>query len=455
MLTAEANERLTRVGAGTPMGELMRRYWLPVRPYAQLLEEEVLPVRILGEDLVLFRTPQGDLGLVGDRCPHRAAKLELGIPDDGGIRCGYHGWKFSPDGQCVDTPLEAPEATLKDRIKIPGYPVQEMGGLVWAYMGPLPAPLLPTWDLFVMPNAIRQIGITELNCNWLQCQENTADPSTTSTPTATSSSMSWEKHGRLEQRAPDPAVHTFHGRTKMGVGIESIYGRTTQYGMEKGVKYSKALGAEKDTTSRHSTVIFPFYTQTGGADRVRQDFQIRVPIDDTHTYHICYGCFLAPSEIQVETQEPVPWYQIPLYDDMGKPILDFVLSQDLHMWLSQGEIYDRTQEHLGRTDTAIAVMRRQFEEQLRIVEDGGEPMNVFRNAETRPPLIHGGAWDESVESTGVSQGQPRPLHTSFRFNYHRGYSQDDADRYGPAMPQISELMRRLEELATGSPAGKE
>ena len=148
MLTAEANERLTRVGAGTPMGELMRRYWLPVRPFAQLLGEEVLPVRILGEDLVLFRTPQGDLGLVGDRCPHRAAKLELGIPDDGGIRCGYHGWKFSPEGQCVDTPLEAPEATLKDRIKIPGYPVQEMGGLVWAYLGPLPAPLLPPWDLF-------------------------------------------------------------------------------------------------------------------------------------------------------------------------------------------------------------------------------------------------------------------------------------------------------------------
>ena len=115
---------------------------------------------------------------------------------------------------------------------------------------------------------------------------------------------------------------------------------------------------------------------------------------------------LAPSEIQVETQKPVPWYQIPLYDDRGKPILDFVLAQDLHMWLSQGEIYDRTQEHLGRTDSGIAVMRRQFEEQLGIVEDGGEPMNVFRSADTMPPLIHGGAWDESLESAGVSQGQP-------------------------------------------------
>ena len=176
MLTAEANERLTRVGAGTPMGELMRRYWIPIRAYAQLLEEDVLPVRVLGEDLVLFRTLKGEMGLVGDRCPHRLSKLEYGFPDDCGIRCCYHGWMFSPSGQCIDMPMEAADNTFKDRIKITGYPVKELGGLVWAYMGPEPPPLLPPWDLLVMPNAIRQIGIAELPCNWLQCHENTGDP---------------------------------------------------------------------------------------------------------------------------------------------------------------------------------------------------------------------------------------------------------------------------------------
>ena len=176
MLTAEANERITRVGPGTPMGELMRRYWLPVRPTAQLMEEEVMAVRLLGEDLVLFRSGDGQVGLVSDRCPHRMTELRYGIPDVGGLRCCYHGWMFDPAGRCLETPLESANDSFKERIRIKGYPVQDMGGLVWAYMGPEPAPLLPPWDLFVMPNSLRQIGIMNLNCNWLQCHENTGDP---------------------------------------------------------------------------------------------------------------------------------------------------------------------------------------------------------------------------------------------------------------------------------------
>ena len=176
MLTDDAQERLTRVGAGTPMGELMRRYWIPVRPLSQLQEQEIMPIRILGEDLVLFITKKGELGLIGERCPHRKAMMKYGIPDEDGIRCCYHGWEFAPDGQCIDTPLESPTNKLKDQVKIPSYPVREMGGLVWAYMGPPPVPLLAPWDLFVMPNAIRQIGISILECNWLQCHENTGDP---------------------------------------------------------------------------------------------------------------------------------------------------------------------------------------------------------------------------------------------------------------------------------------
>ena len=444
MLTAEANERLTKVGAGTPMGELMRRYWIPVRPYAQLLEEDVLPVRLLGEDLVLFRTPQGELGLIGDRCPHRLANLKFGIPDQGGLRCAYHGWMFSPEGRCVDMPLEAPDNTLKDHIRISGYPTKEMGGLIWTYMGPAPAPVLPPWDLFVMPNAIRQVGVTELACNWLQCQENTADPTHNAWVHGHMFKYVLAKQGKLEQRASDGLMHTLYGRIKVGIGIESLYANATAYGMEKGVNYSKALGADRDYASRHSTVIFPFYTQTGGPAQVRQEFQIRVPIDDTRTYHINYGCFLAPEGIEVPEQEVVPWYEVPLYDEKGKPILDFVLAQDLHIWLSQGDVNDRTQEHLGRTDVPVVFMRRQFEEQMRIVEDGGDPMNVFRDPAAVPNLIHGGAWDESQQSASGTRGSLG----AFRSGYHRGYELDDADRYGPAMPQIIDLMRRMEERAS-------
>ena len=445
MLTAEANERLTRVGPGTPMGELMRRYWIPVRPTAQLVEEEVMAVRILGEDLVLFRSADGQIGLVGDRCPHRMTEMRYGIPDVGGLRCCYHGWMFDPAGRCVETPLESPNDPFKDRIRIKGYPVQEMGGLVWAYMGPETAPLLPPWDLFVMPHSIRQIGIMNLNCNWLQCHENTGDPAQSVYLHGNLFEYVLRKQGKLDERAADGQMHTLYARMKTGVGIESLYVNGTRYGMEKGIKYSKSLGADRDHTSRHATVIFPFFTQTGGPGMVRQEFQIRVPVDDTNTYHINYGCYMAPEEVPTPAQESIPYYDVPLFDNEGKPILDFVLAQDAHAWISQGPITDRTQEHLGRTDLPIVFMRRQFEEQMRIVEDGGDPMNVFRDPEAMPGLIHGGDWDEG-ESEGKSSvtGAGSAL-SSFRGAYHKGYAIDDADRYGPAMPLVIELMQRIEE----------
>lgn len=441
MLTAEANERLTRVGSGTPMGELMRRYWIPIRPLAQLKEEEVMPVRVLGEDLVLFITGKGVPGLVGERCPHRLTMMKYGIPDADGLRCCYHGWMFAPNGQCIDTPLESPANKLKEQIKIGSYPVREMGGLVWAYMGPEPVPLLPPWDLFVVPNAIRQIGIAELACNWLQCHENTGDPAHSVYLHGHKFKHMLQKQGKLEERANDGQMHTLYARMDMAKGIESLYARETQYGMEKGMNYSKALGADKDRVSRHSTVIFPFYTQTGGPGQIRQEFQIRVPIDDTNTYHINYGCYLAPNGVEAGEQESIPYYDVPLYDGDGRPIWDFVLAQDMHAWISQGDIMDRTVEQLGRTDLPIVFMRRQFEEQMLIMEDGGDPKNVFRNPNTMPDLIHGGIWEEANSSvTGAGSAI-----SNFRSAYHKGYGIDNADRYGPAMPEIIDLMQRIDD----------
>ncbi|MEE8518594.1 MAG: Rieske 2Fe-2S domain-containing protein [Dehalococcoidia bacterium] len=439
MLSVEANMRLTQVGPGTPMGELMRRYWQPIRPYAQLVEEDVLPVRILGEDLVLFMTLKGDMGLVHNRCPHRQTGLQYGIPDDEGLRCAYHGWLTGPTGQCLDTPLEAADSTFKERIKIKAYPVQELGGLVWAYMGPGEPPLLPRWDLFVLPNAIRQIGITEIPCNWLQCHENTGDPTHSVWLHGELFKYVLKKQGKLDERAGDAKMHTLYSRIKAGIGIESLYAFPTQYGIEKGIKYSKALGADRDEAHRHATVIFPFFTQTGEMSSVRHEFQIRVPIDDTHTYHIAYGCYTAPPEVKAPEQDVIPWYTVPSHDEDGKPILDYVLAQDALAWWSQGELTDRSKEKLGRTDTPIILLRRQFEEQIRIVEDGGEPMNVFRDAGAMPSILHGGRWDAEDRVAG---GQL----TSFRSNYHKGYGIDDGDRYGPMMPQIIELMREIDEF---------
>src|SRR4030081_2593530 len=125
MLSKEMNERLTRVGRGTPLGNLLRRYWYPIARTPELDSEPVLAVTLLGENLALFRSDSGTLGLVAQRCPHRGASLAYGIPEEQGIRCAYHGWCFDRTGQCIEQPAEPAESSFKYRIRIPAYPVQE------------------------------------------------------------------------------------------------------------------------------------------------------------------------------------------------------------------------------------------------------------------------------------------------------------------------------------------
>src|SRR5579884_983565 len=192
MLTAEMNRRLTQTQQRTPGGELLRRYWWPVAVAGQLGPESVIGVRLLGEDLALYRTESGKLGLVAERCSHRGASLVYGIPEEEGLRCPYHGWRYDATGRCNDTPgessgkLEASSETqsrparertaFSDKVCIAGYPVEELGGLIFAYLGPKPAPLLPRWDLLVRDDVKREVGITNLPINWLHAAENTVDP---------------------------------------------------------------------------------------------------------------------------------------------------------------------------------------------------------------------------------------------------------------------------------------
>ena len=138
LLTVEETNYLCRIGPGTPMGNLMRRYWTPILLSKELLEHDGAPLRsrILGEDLVAFRDTNGDVGLLDNHCPHRRASLFFGRNEECGLRCVYHGWKFDKDGNCVDMPSEPAESNFKDKVRIKSYPVKEGGGLIWAYMGP-------------------------------------------------------------------------------------------------------------------------------------------------------------------------------------------------------------------------------------------------------------------------------------------------------------------------------
>src|SRR5439155_3902227 len=174
MVSVDENERLTRVGAGTPCGDLMRRYWHPVAASSQLPGPGTRPVRVLGEDLVLYRDRQGRTGLVQPHCAHRRAGLMFGIPDERGLRCTYHGWLYDATGQCLEQPYEkfiGGNNEFCDRIRIQAYPTEELGGLIFAYLGPEPVPLVPRWKAMVDGSMVREIGVTVLPCNWLQAVE--------------------------------------------------------------------------------------------------------------------------------------------------------------------------------------------------------------------------------------------------------------------------------------------
>jgi 5,5'-dehydrodivanillate O-demethylase oxygenase subunit len=436
MLTQEENDRLSRVGPGTEMGELMRRYWHPIAPTAVLDENPVRKVKILDEELVLYRDRSGTLGLVGPRCAHRLVHLEFGIPEDHGLRCPYHGWCYDQTGQCTETPLESPNSRLKDSVSIGGYPVQEMGGLVWAYLGPDPVPILPPWDFLVWPNAVRQIGVTVIPCNWLQCHENSADPFHGVYTHGHFFKYVLERSGQYEERVANEQIHRVFTSMNRPGGDHVVFERD-QYGFKKGVQYLEAKGAKGDSIGWSPYNIFPYSSR--GTTRLRTQVNMRVPMDDTHTYHLSYLLYHAP-DIDAPAQETVPYFDVPMFDEAGEPVLDFVLGQDLACWYGQGVITDRSEEHLCSTDLAIIEFRKLLSEQIEVVKSGADPMNVFRDpAEIGDCIaINGGVGVTPKHGVGNAT-RDRP---SYRDNYDAGYFRDDIDRYGPATSLATDLMRK-------------
>ena len=180
MLTRDENELVTNTNPGTPMGELFRRFWLPVLLSSELPGPDCDPmrVRVLGEDLIAFRDTDGRPGLVDAYCPHRGAPMFFGRNEESGLRCVYHGWKFDVEGTCVDLP-NAPEGeTFKNKVTITAYPTVDKGDLIWAYMGPKDKqPPLPGFDWLDMPASHRYVSKFRLECNYLQAMEGDYDPS--------------------------------------------------------------------------------------------------------------------------------------------------------------------------------------------------------------------------------------------------------------------------------------
>lgn len=364
MLTKELNERLTRVGPGTPMGNLLRRYWHPIATATELKREPVLSVRILGEQLALYRSETGKMGLVTERCAHRGCSLAYGIPEEAGLRCPYHGWLYNAEGQVVEMPTEP--ATLP--IRVAGYPVRELGGLIWAYLGPDPAPELPRWDLLVLDGYVRQILITRLPVNWLQAMENSLDP------------MHFEHlHNRWGRyvlmrkgRTPMPLMPR-HVKIDFDVFEYGIYKRRLLEGQPE----------DHDDWRIGHPILFP-YTLTL-TDLGRPSFQIRVPVDDENTLHFWY--FAVPAEPGQPPQEEIPVAELPYLDEEGRLIIDTTKGQDMMAWITQGRISDRTNEHLVTSDKGIILYRNLLLENIEKVERGEDPLGVIRDPAKNWPMI--------------------------------------------------------------------
>ncbi|HTX63405.1 MAG TPA: hypothetical protein VMD28_07175, partial [Acidimicrobiales bacterium] len=293
----------------------------------------------------------------------------------------------------------------------------------------------PPWDIFVWPNAVRQIGTTVIPCNWLQCQENAADPAHSVYLHGHFFRYVLEREGLTEARVPPTGMHRSESSVRSGVGFDKIVSKVDTYGLQKAMVYTKAKGADADRVRWHSYMVFPNYTRPGGGS-TRHEFQIRVPMDDTHTYHITYDMYVAPTGVTAPAQDAVPCYELPIEDESGKPILDYVLAQDMVAWRSQGPIMDRTRERLASTDQAIRRFRRLLDEQVALVEEGRDPMNVFRDPGTMGDIIHlTPRIDERRDDVDL---------VAFRSQYHHGYIRDDADRYGPAVDLVLQMMVEAE-----------
>jgi 5,5'-dehydrodivanillate O-demethylase len=367
MLTQEVNERLSLVGPGTPMGNLLRRYWFPIAATEDLAKESVQPVRLLGEDLTLYQDLKGNIGLIGDRCAHRAISLAYGIPQENGLRCAYHGWTYDTEGHVVDMPFEP--ACLP--LKITAYPVQELGGLVWTYLGPDPAPLLPRWELFARTDLQRSISIKPLPCNWLQCMDNSLDPVHFEHLHGVYGNYYNGRHGKTQ--AMNPARHR---RIDFDVFDYGIYKRRLVEGDDE-------ANPPDDWTTGHP-ILFPYILLQGTDERF--SYQIRVPTDDTHTLHIVYtGRPPRPNESE-QTTIPVQ-HQVVGYNELGLADAPGIGEQDAMAWIGQGPISDRTREHLVTSDKGVILYHNLLLENIEKVERGEDPMAIIRDPEVNEPYI--------------------------------------------------------------------
>jgi len=366
MLSREENDLLTRVGPGTPAGEMLRRYWHPIA-FINELKKRPLRRRLLGEDLVVFRDDRGRLGLLALRCSHRGTSLEFGHLEDGGLRCCYHGWLYDVEGKILEMPGEPADSTFWQRLRHPAYQVQELGGVIFAYLGPEPAPLLPRYDVLVRDDGVRARRARTVNCNFFQMIENSVDQNHLKWLHRTAKTPTWDD-GEIN---PQPFEY----------GILNTYTRHVA-----GKRYAHVNFFVLPTMNKTGNVEEGHPPGEHEASSSGEVMRWRVPIDDTHTMHFTveFGAIVDGKPVakimKDESEQGLIESKFGVYK-WDESINWFARGdQDRVAQESQGPIYDRTGEHLAYTDRGVILLRRLYKESIEAVQKGLDPLGVVRDA---------------------------------------------------------------------------
>lgn len=390
MLPQEQNEILCRTGPGTPGGEFLRRYWQPVGTSAEITPGgKPKQVKVMDEDLVLFRDDRGRPGLVGLHCSHRLTSLAYGRVEDGGIRCPFHGWLYDVEGRCLEQPAE-PEP-YSDRVRHPSYPCQELGELVFAYMGPKDKmPLLPRYELLTREDGSRRSDYYFINSNYLQNVEGAVD-------TVHFSYLhmdNWSKVKKQVASMPKPRIEFLE----------------TDYGIWQKSQLPNVSEGTVGLTYAHFFMPAGFFRiETHGRSGLTRKFQSwYVPMDDTHTKRFQVGFVPLGDDRKPYQWPPARDYVQPgpendyfrNYDEVdticGIPVnapgttVKGFLVQDNMVNESQGEIADRSQEHLGAHDKVLTAMRVMMLVAIDDVRKGRDPKHTIRDPAQNRVVYVGG-----------------------------------------------------------------
>jgi nitrite reductase/ring-hydroxylating ferredoxin subunit len=382
MLSREDNELLCRIGPGTPMGNLMRQYWVPAALSSELPEADGAPlrVRLLGESLIAFRTTSGSVGLIQNHCPHRGASLFYGRNEEDGLRCVYHGWKFDATGGCVDMPSEPPESNFRQKVRATAYPCRERGGLIWAYLGPRSTPPpLPALEPNLLEDSSLQIYQRE--CNWVQALEGDIDTCHTV----------FLHLGAVDADDVPPGTWARYALTDRAPRYEVA---DTDFG----VMYGAYRPAEADTNYwRIANFLFPFYAMVPtGVLGLEVRVRAWIPMDDDHTLALTISHGQPPLGRNAGRQVVGPPETLPnttdwygrfrcaasadndyLIDRKAQKTVSYtgigsIFLQDQAVTESMGPVYDRTQERLGTSDMMVIRTRKRLLDAARALRDAGQ-----------------------------------------------------------------------------------